>query len=128
MGPRATVLVLIAVVLVAGLYFLLHGLGSSAGSYEPQIRTYHLTVSGGRLTEGQTVLDATQGDRITLEVSANAPSTLHLHGYEKLLQAQPGSDATVTFTAARAGFFPIALHRADGSEDNVAALQVEPPR
>src|SRR6476646_4777248 len=98
------------------------------GSYEPQIRTYHLTVGGGRLTEGPTVLGATQGDSITLEVSANAPSTLHLHGYEKLLQAQPGNDATVTFTAARAGFFPIALHRPDGSEDNVAALQVEPPR
>jgi hypothetical protein len=103
-------------------------LGSPPVNYMPEGRAYHLTVAGGRLTDGPTVLEATQGDQITLAVSADKSSTLHLHGYEKLLQVQPGSDATLSFTAARAGFFPLALLNSDGSESTLAALQVQPRR
>jgi hypothetical protein len=127
MKPRVTVVVVVAVVLVAALYLLLHGVGSQGGTYQPQPRAYHLVIGGGRLTEGPSVLNATQGDEITLAVSVDKASTLHLHGYEKLLQAGPGADATLSFTAARAGFFPLALHNPDGSEATLAALQVEPP-
>jgi hypothetical protein len=126
MKSRAGLVVLVAVVLVAGLYVALRGVGSPSGNYVPQARAYHLAVGGGHLTEGPTVLDATQGDQITLAVSVDKASTLHLHGYEKLLQAQPGNDATLSFTAARAGFFPLALHNSDGSEATLAALQVQP--
>src|ERR1700730_17784393 len=113
---RASLVVLVAVVLVAGLYVALRSVGSPSGNYVPQARAYHLAVGGGHLTEGPNVLDATQGDQITLAVSVDKASTLHLHGYENVLQAQPGSDATLSFTAARAGFFPLALHNSDGSE------------
>ena len=126
MKSRAVLIVVVAVVLVGGLYVLLRAVATPASTYEPQTRTYHLVIVQGRLTDGPTVLDATRGDLVTLALSVDKASTLHLHGYEKLLQAQPGNDATLSFTAARAGFFPLALHNANGSEVNVAALQVQP--
>ena len=126
MKSRAGVILFVAIALVAGLYVLLRGVGSPPVNYMPQGRAYHLTVGGGRLMDGPTVLEATQGDQITLAVSVDKASILHLHGYEKLLQVQPGSDATLSFTAARAGFFPLALHNSDGSETTLAALQVQP--
>jgi len=127
MKPRVTLVVLVAVVLVAALYVLLHGVGSQGGTYQPQPRVYHLVIGEGRLTEGPSVLEATQGDQVTLAVTVDKASTLHLHGYEKLMEATPASDATLSFTATRAGFFPLALHKPDGSDTTVAALQVQPP-
>jgi hypothetical protein len=126
MKSQAGVILFVAIALVAGLYVLLRGVGNPSVNYTPQGRAYHLAVAGGRLTDGPTVLEATQGDQITLAVSVDKSSTLHLHGYEKLLQVQPGSDATLSFNAARAGFFPLALHNSDGSETTLAALQVQP--
>jgi hypothetical protein len=123
---RAALVVLAAIVLVAGLYAVLRGVAGPSDNYVPQARTYHVVVGGGRLRDGPTVLDATQGDQVTLEVSVDKPSILHLDGYEKLLQVQPGSDGTVSFTAGRAGFFALTLHNPDGSEATLAALQVQP--
>jgi hypothetical protein len=127
MRLRAGLIVVVAIVLVAGLYMLLHGLGSPSIAYEPQPRAFHLVVAEQRLTAGPTVLDATRGDVITLAVTVDRAATVHLHGYEKLLPVEPGREATLSFTAARAGWFPIGLHNADGSEITLSALQVQPP-
>jgi hypothetical protein len=126
MKPRAALFIIATLVALGGLYLLLRDTGRSSISYEPQARMFRLVIGGQRVTNGPTVLDATRGDAITLVVSADRPATIHLHGYERLLPVQPGSDATLAFTAARAGWFPLGLHNPDGSETDLAALQVQP--
>src|SRR6266446_1039058 len=98
MRSRARLIVIVAIILVAGLYVLLRSTGSPSRAYQPQSRAYHLVIADQRLTAGPTVLDATQGDAITLTVSADKPATVHLHGYEKLLPVEPGHDAVLSFT------------------------------
>src|SRR4051794_31826526 len=101
MKPRAALFIIATLVALGGLYLFLRDTGRSSISYEPQARMFRLVIGGQRVTNGPTVLDATRGDAITLVVSADRPGTIHLHGYERLLPVQPGSDATLAFTAAR---------------------------
>jgi hypothetical protein len=74
------------------------------------------------------VLDAVQGDTITLNVVSDKPATLHVHEYEQqfIVPLEPGKETTASFSAANAGRFPVHVIGIDAEHPEVAAIQVHP--
>jgi hypothetical protein len=82
----------------------------------------------GRLMSAPAVLDAVEGDTITLTVVSDKPATLHVHEYEQqfVVPLDAGKEATASFSASRAGRFPVHVIGIDAEHPEVAAIQVHP--
>ena len=74
------------------------------------------------------VLDAVEGDTITLNVVSDKPATLHVHEYEQqfVVPLQAGKETAASFSAASAGRFPVHVIGIDAEHPEVAAIQVHP--
>jgi hypothetical protein len=94
----------------------------------PGPKTYLIELRDGRLVSTPAVLDAVEGDTITLLVDSDKAATLHVHEYEQqfVVPLTPGVSATASFTAARAGRFPVHVIGIDPWHPEVAAIQVHP--
>lgn len=76
----------------------------------------------------------TQGDTVTLVVGSDRPGEAHVHGYDKRIALNPGSEVTLTFIAKDAGLYPLHLHERLDSRDpdspvlhrHLAAIEVQP--
>jgi hypothetical protein len=97
--------------------------GPSAGP-----KTFRLVLEEGRLISSPAVLDAVEGDEVTLLVASDRPATLHVHEYDQefVVPLVPDQEATATFTAARAGRFAVHVMGIDPWHPEVAAIQVHP--
>ena len=84
---------------------------AACGGGEPQDRAFQLTIRNGAL-EGETELEARQGDSVTFEAATDAPGALHLHGYDLELVVSPDAPASLTFEAHATGAYAIAFHPA----------------
>ena len=84
---------------------------AACGGGEPQDLTFRLTVHGGAL-QGETELEARQGDQVTFEATTDAAGAVHLHGYDLTLAVPPGAPASLTFEARATGAYAIAFHPA----------------
>jgi hypothetical protein len=75
--------------------------------------------------------DVCRGQKVTITFTIQRAGILHLHGYDDLLQAREvraGQTVDLSFDAAHAGQFPIALHTTDGpAEATVGTLVVNEP-
>ena len=56
------------------------------------------------------VLRTQKGDRVRLEVEANRPVVLHIHGLGIEIMAEPGRPGEIHLTAKATGRFPIHVH------------------
>jgi hypothetical protein len=94
----------------------------------PGPKTFKLVLDEGRLVSSPTVLDAVEGDILTLSAVSNRPATLHVHEYEQqfVVPLVPGEQATATFTASHAGRFAVHVIGIDPAHPEVAAIQVHP--
>jgi hypothetical protein len=81
-----------------------------------------LTLSGGRTP----VLRLRQGEVVELRWSSDHRMDLHLHGYNLEMQAAPGADNVMSFTARFAGRFPVETHDAQGRHRVVLYIEVHP--
>jgi hypothetical protein len=95
---------------------------------EPGPKTFKLVLQEGRLVSSPAVLDAVEGDVLTLSALSNRPATLHVHEYEQqfVVPLVPGEEATATFTAKHAGRFAVHVIGIDPAHPEVAAIQVHP--
>ena len=112
-------------VALVGLYF---ALARGSGGPEPGPKTYRLVLHDGRLVSSPAVLDAVEGDVITLSVTSDKAATLHIHEYQQqvVLPLVPDEEATAAFTAERAGRFPVHVIGIDAWHPEVAAIEVHP--
>ena len=110
---------------LVGLYVVL---ARGPGGPAPGPKTFRIVLGAGRLISSPAVLDTVEGDPITLEVVSDKPATLHVHEYEQqfVVPLSPGEETTATFTAARAGRFPVHVMGIDPEHPEVAAIQVHP--
>jgi uncharacterized protein YcfL len=73
-------------------------------------------------------IDVCQGQEVHLSVHSEASGELHFHGYDEEIPEQQiaaGDSVDVSFTAVRAGQFPIELHPENGGEEiHLGALVV----
>ena len=69
------------------------------------------TLSNGGLAPDS--FDVCKGQAVTLSINVHVAGTLHLHGYDDQVpekEVAVGDVAKLTFTASRAGQFPLELH------------------
>ena len=124
---RAAGVTVATAVLLGAMYVAIERTAAPRPS-RPQARTYRLEIEERRLVSGPPVLEAIQGDSITLVVISNRAATLHVHEYEQhiVIDLEPGREATSSFTADRAGRFGVHFIGADGAHAEVAAVEVQP--
>lgn len=124
---RAVAITALTVVLLGGMYVAFQ---QTAGRQpgRPQSRTYRLRIEERRLASGPSVVEAVQGDSITLVVTSNRAATLHVHEYEQhiVINLEPGREASSSFTADRAGRFGVHFIGDDGVHAELAAVEVQP--
>lgn len=72
-----------------------------------------LTVTDGHRTAGPDTIEVRRGDTVTVEVTSDQADEVHVHGYDRSLELQPGVAATLSFTADIPGTFEVELHSSD---------------
>ena len=112
--------------LLAAPYFALKFLLDEPAPPSAHTQVYRLWVPAPRPSTDAPVLRALQGDTVTLVIRSNQAGEVHVHGYEKKVVLQPGSEVRLSFAATRAGAFPVHFHDADGSMRHLAMLEVQP--
>jgi hypothetical protein len=127
MRQRRPAIVALTVAALGSTYALFRA-GASAGTSGPEERIFRLVIENRQLAKGPAVLEAFEGDSITLSVAADTAGTLHVHEYEQhlVMELAPGQEAVSTFVPDRAGRFGVHLIWADGSHNQVASVEVRP--
>lgn len=123
-SPLIVVLVVVAVVLYVGLWFVLKPsalMPSSAEQPQQHIR-YNLTI-GQAGVMGPRVMTVQQGTWVDISLVSDRADELHLHGYGKVIDLHPGEMATLRFKAGVSGRFELESHR---SHQLVSVLEVYP--
>jgi FtsP/CotA-like multicopper oxidase with cupredoxin domain len=91
---------------------------------------YALNIKNGHVPANMQLIRVTQGDVVTLQLTADKPSTVHLHGYDIEKRVVPGAVTDLTFTASATGRFQVHLHGAqaesDGHEVVLVTIEVYP--
>ena len=115
---RAAIVVLVLVLALGGLFFLLRPEAPEGG---PQDRTFDVAIKDGEMSPEE--ISVNQGDTVTLRVSTDEPTELHVHGYEVEQEVEPGREDEIDFEADLTGRFEIEDHE---SEKELGVLQVRP--
>ncbi len=119
MSRRLLIIAAAVAVLVIGAGLVIYfTLGGGAG----QNVSYNLTVTGDKMTPTGH-LTAKQGDHVTITIAVDKKEEIHLHGYEKHFEAEPGKPVTQSFTADKTGTFPIEI---EDTSKEVGELVVSP--
>lgn len=115
---RATVLVLIAVLVLGGLFVALRPDPPAAG---PEERAVEVEIQGDEMSPAEVTVG--EGDRVTLKFTADRPRELHLHGYDREVEIEPGETATLSLEATLTGRFEVEAHETGAG---LGALIVQP--
>lgn len=84
------------------------------------------TLSGEHLNPE--TISVCKGQELTLIITTQRAGEIHLHGYEKEMDVEPGDTAKFTFSLTLPGQFPIELHTPDnGPEVDIGILTVNEP-
>jgi len=108
---------LVAIVLVATLAACSSGgdgqdqaAATQAGSGGPQ--TIQVRVTGNQVQTPQRRVKVALGSQVRLEVTADRADEVHLHGYDRKVDAEPGKPAVLQFQADTPGVFEVELEDA----------------
>lgn len=86
-------------------------------------KTFDLVVKNRKLVSGPETLQVTEGDQVTIYITADEEEEFHLHGYDKSVDLEKDKLATLTFTANLTGKFPYELEK---SKTDIGSLEVMP--
>jgi hypothetical protein len=118
--PLPIVIIAVAVVAffaVGG--YLIFGRGGGGGG-KPV--TFDVSVTGTTMSPDK--LSARQGDKITMNVTADRAEEIHLHGYDIAFEVEKAGDTvSKTFTADKTGSFEIEI---ESTSTEVGSLEVQP--
>jgi hypothetical protein len=93
--------------------------GARAQSPGPAEQVFDLRIEGGAVADELRALRVTQGDRVRLRWTADAPTVIHLHGYDIEQEVGPGRVTEMRLEAYATGRFPIEVHaHGDGADDS----------
>jgi hypothetical protein len=102
--------------------------GARAQSEGAAEQVFALRIEGGEVADDVRSLRVTQGDSVRLRWTADAPTILHLHGYNIEQEVVPGRVTEIRLEAYATGRFPIEVHGSDhsGHEAPLLFLEVYP--
>jgi len=117
-----TVLVIFAMDFAASVH------STVARAQESAERVFDLKLERGRVAQNLRRLRVTQGNDVRLRWTADAPTVLHLHGYDIEKKVVPGAVTEFRFKSHAAGRFAVSIHRHRGAHhhDPVLVLEVYP--
>lgn len=90
---------------------------------------YALNIENGHIPANMQLIRVTQGDVVTLQLTADKASIVHLHGYDIEKHVVPGAVTDLKFTASATGRFQLHLHaqaESDGQEVVLVTIEVYP--
>jgi FtsP/CotA-like multicopper oxidase with cupredoxin domain len=130
MQSRKTAAIAGVVVLIAAIVVFIVLQGGSGSDSGPSSKTFDFQLANGKPVADTQDVSATQGDHVTVTLKTDVPAELHVHGYEKSTDVDPGKTGSVSFVADATGEFEIeAHHLAHGDEgpgEELATLEVNP--
>lgn len=85
-------------------------LAAACGSSEPDHRNIPVKLEGGKLRPD--TIRVGQGDTVTLQIEAEEPGEIHLHGYDIEAEVSDDSITDLAFVANDTGRFRITFHAA----------------
>lgn len=71
-----------------------------------------IRIANGRIITGVQNVRVQAGQSVLIRGVSDVADSLHLHGYDKSLDLEPGKVAELTFTADVSGVFEIETHEA----------------
>ena len=90
----------------------------------PEAEPPLIRVVGGKRVDGPEVLEFEAGDDVVFRVRSDVAEEIHVHGYDKYVDLEPGKAATVRIENAKLeGAFEVELH---GAGAKIAELRVAP--
>jgi hypothetical protein len=72
--------------------------------------TINVTVANGKVNPSGSSIKVKAGQTVLITAVSDAADELHIHGYDKELELQPGKPASVKFTANMKGTFEVETH------------------
>lgn len=81
-----------------------------------------VTIAGGEVTPGPGKVEVPLGEKVTVEFTSDVVEEVHVHGYEKFIDLEPGKVSKLTFTADIPGVFEAEL---EGAGKLLFELQVK---
>lgn len=97
---RNLILIAVIVCVLGGLFFLLRPDTPAAGPRELKFDVY---IEEGEMSPEE--ISASEGDRVRLNIEADEPLELHVHGYDLEREVEPGQSARLSFRADLTGRF-----------------------
>jgi hypothetical protein len=88
--------------------------GGSSGSGQSGSgpRTIQVRVTGSQVQTSERRVKVKVGEQVRLEVTADRADEVHLHGYDRMVEAQPGKPAVLEFRADIPGVYEVELEHA----------------
>jgi hypothetical protein len=84
--------------------------GANSQAEPPAEQVFELRIEGGAVAEDMRTLRVTEDDRVRLRWTADAPTVIHLHGYDLEREVAPGQATEFQFEAYATGRFPVEVH------------------
>jgi hypothetical protein len=88
------------IIIIGGVFFVAR---SRSSSHTAKHLTFQLRIHKNTMTPN--TISATEGDTLTLRVTADRAFELHLHGYNRALDLKPQQTSVLTFEANLTGSF-----------------------
>jgi hypothetical protein len=86
--------------------------GSATTEAGPAPQTIQVTVTGTKVQTAERRVKVPLGSDVRLEVTADRADEVHLHGYDRKVDIEPGKLAELEFTADVPGVFEVELEEA----------------
>jgi heme/copper-type cytochrome/quinol oxidase subunit 2 len=88
------------------------GAGSATTKAADGAQTVQVTVTGTKVETAERRVKVPLDGRVRLEVTADRADEVHLHGYDRKVDIEPGTPAVLEFTADAPGVFEVELEDA----------------
>jgi heme/copper-type cytochrome/quinol oxidase subunit 2 len=88
------------------------GAGSAATEAAGDAQTVQITVTGTKVETAERRVKVPLDGKVRLEVTADRADEVHLHGYDRKVDIEPGTPAVLEFTADVPGVFEVELEEA----------------
>lgn len=143
MRIRQIIILILAVILLGGMFVFLRSrrqtvrvspannpsstssaqVSSSSAQQNSSEKVFNLVIKNKKVTSGGETLQASEGDNVTINITADELEEFHLHGYDKAVDIFPNKQVSLNFKADLTGRFPFELEK---SKTDLGVLEVQP--
>lgn len=82
----------------------------NAAAADPPVARFEIPIVKDRVPPNFRRIKVREGDRVIIVWTADVPMTVHVEGYDVVVEALPGKPGTMGFDAKTTGRFPIHGH------------------